>query len=275
MFSLHPCIFSLRFRAEFFWGLFRKLNRNIFSSTELEEDSETVHLLWIEPSDGAVCKSGQNTDDFASENVTFLEESFWLPISISDSLSNVTLLRYLYVAENGVVVLTESPLSLSVAAALRNPSHMLNFWFLNEFKIVIAPLWMRSALYGSESSVCIESINILGNSENETNLMKSVDDAIKSKFSLNFTSQMMTVATWRNIVPRWISPHERQNITGEGLSFQLIIATDFVSAYIVTSYGEMTLKSRNSKAEYTHALGPAVFRGKIQKIDNVENKENL
>ena len=220
--------------------------------------------IWVEPSTAAHCRAGAGDENFL-ENNDFLEEPFPFPISIRESQSTAVTLRYLYVANNGIAVLTASQLPFGVAAALQNPTFILRFRFMNDFKVILAPLWMRSGLSERESSsVCVDSIDLVRDRTRMGDFV-SVDTAIKSKFSINFTTLSMTVVTWKNIVPRWNNPNEEHNITRQGMTFQLIIATDFLSTYLVTSYRKMTVSTRSSQAEYAHAFGPAVFKGKIEK----------
>ena len=234
-----------------------------FSVTDDVLDLHSTRF-WVRPSEKVRCRTSENVN--STDDYVFLEEHFSFPIMVKEHRSNATALRYLYVADNGIAVFTASPLPLGAALALQNPTHMLRFAFLNDFKVIVAPLWMRSGLSEAESSsVCVESF--LMPSQSTSVDITSVDEAIKAEFSVGFKSLSLTIATWRNIVPRWKNPNEKLNITGERLSFQLIIATDFLSTYLVTSYGEMITLSRNSIAEYTHALGPAVFKGKIEKSD--------
>jgi len=156
---------------------------------------------------------------------------------------------------------------VGVAAVLQNPTHMLQFHFLNSFKVVMAPLWMRSGLSEFESSsVCVESYNLM-KLQDISDDITTVDDVINEEFAIDFKTLSLTTATWQDIVPRWTNPNEERNVSGQGLTFQLLIATDYVSTYLVTSYDGMITFSRYSEAEYTHALGPAVFKGKIEKND--------
>ena len=234
---------------------------------------ERVAALWITHSRNAQCRKSQSVNESDGGN-EFIEKNFWLPILANGGPSNVTSLRYLYVAENGVAVLASSAFPVQLAEALQNPSHMLYFTYWNDFKIVLAPLWMRSTLSSpSNSSVCVESINSI-TSENRAQDFAVVDAAIKSRFSQGFETLFMTVVTWKNIITKWKIPHIF-NSGRERLTFQLILATDFKTTYILMSYDELRVTSRNSDAEFLHAHGPAVFKGTVKRMDSSNIKDYL
>lgn len=229
--------------------------------------------LMIQHTSKALCRTSNSSSKAPNH---FLEETLWFPITMKTSQLEPVLLRYLYVAENGVAVLTNTTLPLETAAALQNPSLMLKFFFLKEFKVVLAPLWMRSGLSktNNQSKVCVESFD----SFKSTNFnMLSINKLIKTRLSEDFNALSVTVASWINLVPKWKneSQYEANTASGEGISFQIVIATDYNSTYLITSYGEMKLSSRYSLAEYIHAMGPAVFNGTIQKLEGEEDGSPL
>ena len=224
---------------------------------------QEVELL-MRHTQNAACRSRDSNEVQNS----FLKQRLWFPITMTSESSNRVSLQYLYVAENGVAVLTNSTLPLETGASLQNPSFMLQFRFLSDFKVVIAPLWMRSTLSHSDqqSRVCVENFNSLAPDGHD---LSSINKLVKTRLGINFNTIAVTVASWKNIVPKWSNQNQSEfsNARRESLSFQIAIATDYNSIYLLSAYGEMKVFGRFSQEEYIHAMGPAVFNGTIQKLE--------
>ncbi|CAK8676039.1 unnamed protein product [Clavelina lepadiformis] len=230
---------------------------------DLSSDQPPLESLWFPHNDNAICRRG-DTSATGSKSSKFLELRLPYPIPVHKSNLGVASARYLYAAENGVAVMSQTNLPHSTAQLLQNPSHIFQFRFLDEFEAVLLPLWMRSSLSSlTGSSVCLESFDRFGGNVNRATLAQA-DQIIRRHSTERFQTLLMVIITWKGITPKW-----KDGSSGESLSFQVTIASDFVRTYSITNYGDLRVNSVVSKAESDVSLGPSVFNGYIVKANEL------